>query len=86
MPIYEYKCACENEREVLLSLHDTQPQICECGKVMKRQMSATSFVMKQTGSQMALDTLNSGITGGRRKAWAEQNGYTGINNFKKEVW
>lgn len=59
MPIYEYQCGCENEREVLLPLQDTKPQICECGKVMKRRLSLSSFVMKQTGNQMALDTLNS---------------------------
>ena len=87
MPIYEYHCECNKEKEVRLSFVDAdQPQTCKCGKVMQRKMSTTSFVMKPTGNQMALDTLNSNVVGGRRKAWAEQNGYAGVNNFKKGVW
>lgn len=69
MPIYEYKCGCENEREVLLSFQDTRPQICKCGKVMQRKMSTCSFVMKQTGNQMALDTLNDKGNGMPNRHW-----------------
>ncbi len=79
MPIYEYHCECENEREVLLPLRDAdQPQICECGKVMQRKMSVPNFTMKPTGKGMALDSLNSGVTGGKRKAWAENSAAQGI--------
>ena len=74
MPIYEYQCECNNTAEVLLPLGSDEPQFCAvCGNVMQRVMSIPSFVMKPTGNDMALDTLNSktnGITG-RRKAWAE---------------
>ena len=70
MPIYEYHCECGNgESKVLpISLFD-QPQICECGKVMRRKMSSCSFVMKQTGNQMALDTLNDKHNGMPDKHW-----------------
>ena len=73
MPIYEYQCECNNRVEVLVPL-GTGSQVCAvCGNVMQRVMSTSSFVMKPTGDDMALGTLNSktnGITG-RRKAWAE---------------
>ncbi len=59
MPIYEYQCECGNETEVRLSFEESdQPQTCECGEAMQRKMSPSSFVMKQTGNGMALDTLN----------------------------
>lgn len=87
MPIYEYYCECGCERDEILPFADfDKPQVCGCGMTMEHKMSHTSFTMKLTGNQMALDTLNSGVVGGKRKAWAEQNGYSGINNFKKEVW
>ena len=85
MPIYEYKCKCGNEGEFILPLNP-QPQVCECGEVMQRKMSVCSSIMKATGKQMALDTLNSNVVGGRRKEWAEQHGASGLDSFKKEVW
>jgi len=82
MPIYEYHCECEKEREVRLSFKDAdQPQVCECGKTMRKRMSAPNFVMKPTGNQMALDTLNSGVVGGKRKAWAENTAAQGLQAF-----
>ena len=79
MPIYEYNCECNNEREVKLSFQDAnQSQICECGMVMQKKMSVSSFVMKPTGKGMALDTLNSGVVGGRRKKWAENAAAQGL--------
>jgi len=41
-------------------------------------MSVPNFVMKPTGNQMALDTLNSGVVGGKRKAWAEKMAAQGL--------
>ena len=79
MPIYEYYCKCENEREVKLPFKDAnQPQTCECGKVMQRKMSIPNFVMKPTGRGMALDTLNSNVVGGGRKEWAENTAAQGL--------
>lgn len=57
MPLYEYRCECEKEREVLLP--SPEPQVCECGEVMQLRMSVCSFVTKPTGRGMALDSLNS---------------------------
>ncbi len=68
MPIYEYQCKCGYEGEFILPL-DTQPQICECGEVMKRKMSLSSFTFKQYGNQMALDTLNDKHNGMPNKWW-----------------
>ncbi len=62
MPIYEYRCKCGNEREVRLPLEEyDQPQTCECGEAMRHKISVSSFVMKQTGRGMALDTLNGNV-------------------------
>lgn len=79
MPIYEYHCECNKEKEVKLSFEDAdQPQICECGKVMQKKMSVSSFTFKPTGKGMALDSLNSGVTGGKRKKWAENMSAQGL--------
>ena len=79
MPIYEYYCECGAEREARLSFQDAdQLQTCGCGKTMQRQVSACSFVMKQTGKGMALDTLNSNMVGGKRKAWAKSCAAQGL--------
>ncbi len=60
MPIYEYCCECGLGGEIKLPLQAfEQPQICKCGKVMQRKISAPNFVMKPTGRGMALDSLNS---------------------------
>ncbi|KKL47268.1 hypothetical protein LCGC14_2337230 [marine sediment metagenome] len=70
MPIYEYQCECKKEKEIKLSFKDAdQPQVCECGEVMQRLISASSFVMKQTGKGMALDTLNDKHGGMPNKHW-----------------
>jgi len=79
MPIYEYHCECGLGGEVNLPLRDFgQPQKCDCGKTMRLKMSVSSFVMKPTGRGMALDTLNSNVVGGRRKAWAENAAAQGL--------
>ena len=70
MPLYEYRCECGNEVEVRLSYEEAdQPQTCECGKAMQRKMSVSSFVMKQTGRGMALNTLNSKEHGMPNRHW-----------------
>jgi len=90
MPLHEYRCECENEREVILPLRDAdQPQICECGKVMQRLMSVSSFAMKQTGRGMALDTLNDKHTGMPNKWWksdAEKVAAAGLEEPSKTIW
>ncbi len=71
MPIYEYRCKCGNEGEFILPF-DSQPQICECGETMQRKLSVSSFVMKQTGRGMAMDTLNSKQNGMPDRHWKPQ--------------
>ena len=83
MPLYEYQCGCGNEKEILLPFGDAdQPQICECGKVMQRKMSTYSFTHKQSGRQMALDSLNSRAGGfpdvNKHKSWVQQKTFEGI--------
>ena len=84
MPIYEYQCECGEKEDKLLPMQESsQPQVCTCGKVMRRMMSVSSFVMKQTGHGMALDTLNAKPHGGglpnkRWKAGAEKAAASGL--------
>jgi len=79
MPIYEYSCECNKEKEVKLSFSDADlPQVCECGNVMRKKMSVSSFTFKPTGRGMALDTLNSNVVGGKRKKWAENAAAQGL--------
>lgn len=71
MPIYEYRCDCGEEKEVILSFAKCdQPQICKCGKVMLRKMSVPRpAIFTPTGKGMALDTLNSKEKGMPNRWW-----------------
>ena len=81
MPLYEYQCNCGNGEDRFLPYSQfSEPQTCGCGEVMEHKMSRSSFVMKQTGSGMALDTLNSkqGMPNRHWKADAEKLAAAGI--------
>ncbi len=85
MPIYEYLCDCENEREVMLPFSESdQPQVCACGKVMRRIISVPRpAIFTPTGKGMALDTLNSkshqgGMPDRHWKKQAEQYAAAGL--------
>ncbi len=84
MPIYEYQCECGSEAGVRLSYEDfDQPQTCGCGRTMRRKMSVFSFVMRQTGTGMAMNTLNAkSVDGGLPNKWwktgAEKAAATGL--------
>ena len=79
MPIYEYYCKCSKEKEVLLPFKDAdQPQVCECGETMRKRISLSRFAFKPTGKDMALNSLNNSVTGGKRKRWAEQQSAAGL--------
>ena len=91
MPLYEYQCECGNEKDILLSFSETdQPQICKCGRVMQRKISLPSFVMTQTGGQMALDSLNAKDGGfpskNKHKSWVQQQAFEGTQSKDKAVW
>ena len=80
MPLYEYRCqACGKEVERLVSYKASDLQSChECGARLTRKVSFCNFTIKPTGRGMALDTLNSGVVGGRRKQWAENAAAQGL--------
>lgn len=91
MPLYEYQCECKNEREVILSFQDTQPQVCECGKVMQRRISCSSSIIKPYARNMALNTLNEqGYRKGLPNRWwkpeAERKAFEGTQSKAKTVW
>ena len=88
MPIYEYKCKCGSEREVKLPFTDSDTaQVCECGRVMQHKISLSSFTIKPTGRQNALDTLNTGCyPDGSKKKQVEQLVAAGLEQPPKSVW
>ncbi len=71
MPLYEFQCECGNGESKILPISQfDQPRVCRgCGATMQHLMSRSSFVMKQTGSGMALDTLNSKHNGMPNRYW-----------------
>ena len=57
MPIYEFKCVCGEEKEVLVSV-GTDTVVCDsCGKDMEKIVSKSSFILK--GSGWAFDNYGS---------------------------
>ncbi len=82
MPLYEYQCNCGNGEDRFLPYSQfSEPQTCGCGEVMEHKMSLSSFVMKQTGGGMALDTLNTKSGGLPNKWWkadAERHAASGL--------
>ena len=49
MPIYEFKCICGEEKEVLVPM-GTETMICgACGKTMRKVISNSSFILKGAG-------------------------------------
>ena len=90
MPLYEYYCECKNEVELLLTFQGAnKPQKCECGKTMQRKISVCSSVIRQTGNQMALDTLNSKRNGMPDRHWkptAEKYAAMGLEKQPKKYY
>jgi len=81
MPLYEYQCECGEEKEILLSFQHPE-QVCECGKIMQRKVSHSSFTMKPYARDMARDSLNSKSGGfpdvNKHKSWVQQKAFEGI--------
>jgi len=91
MPLYEYQCGCGKGEDILLSFQEAdQSQVCKSGKVMQRKISLSSIVMKQTGSQMALNTLNARGGGfpdaNKNKDWVQQKAFAGTQSKTKTVF
>ena len=81
MPLYEFRCECGEEREILLPFQHPE-QICKCGKVMQRKMSLSSFTFKPYAKNMALDSINSKGGGfpdvNKHKSWVQRKAFEGI--------
>lgn len=59
MPLYEFKCNCGAEREIILPFSESnKEQKCKCGQVMRRKLSLINFSIPQTGRGSVLATLN----------------------------
>ena len=43
MPIFDYKCECGKEAEVIESFADKRVRRCECGGKMYRQITSSNF-------------------------------------------
>jgi putative FmdB family regulatory protein len=41
MPLYDYKCECTLEREIVHRITERPDVICVCGKKMEKQLSAS---------------------------------------------
>jgi len=61
MPIYVYRCPkCSIEEEIILPINDRDETRLHCDTVMNRVISIPQPpIMKPTGNDMALDSLNS---------------------------
>ena len=92
MPLYEYRCECGSEGEILLPLTESdQPQVCVCGKVMQRMVSLPRpAVFSKTANDMALNTLNAPLGRGMPKRdwtpFAERKAFAGTGKAPKTVW
>ena len=49
MPIYEFECGCGEVEEILVPLGTNSIKCKNCGKVMKRVMSISNFILKGSG-------------------------------------
>lgn len=51
MPLYEYECSCGHSEERIVNLGDINKRYkCEnCGKLLKRIVSLSSFALKGSG-------------------------------------
>jgi putative FmdB family regulatory protein len=100
MPLYEYYCDCGNEEDRLLAFDkSSKPQICKCGRVLKRKFS-TPYVSTQGGilvtregksahgRDMAIASLNNGggFREGRFKQPAIDAAMAGLEKPPKTVW
>lgn len=95
MPIYEYRCECGNEREVIVTYEEaTQSEMCVCGEAMQRKVSLPrSPVIVQTANDMALRQLNKRGNGefqGMPNRWwkpeAERKAFAGTQRKAQTVW
>ena len=88
MPIYNYRChTCHVDEDLLLKVSEMDlPQTHSCGSVMERVMSIPFRpIMRQTGNDMALNSLNSRDTR-HMKPEAKQKAAAGLERPPKTIW
>lgn len=88
MPTYDFVCECGKKIDKFLLVGDRDvPQFCECGKQLRRIVSVPQpAIFRVSGNQMALDSLNAGIScKPEDRARTEAGVLAGINPAKKVV-
>ena len=60
MPVYSFYCECGVNEDLVVLVKDRDNQACpRCGKILKRRMPVPAIAFRQTGKEMALESLNS---------------------------
>ena len=88
MPIYTYRCnKCDTEEENISPIKDRDNRrIHDCGATMQRIIEVPCLViMKQTGRNMALDSLNSKETSHMKPEY-KQKAAQGLNEPPKVLF
>jgi putative FmdB family regulatory protein len=51
MPIFDYLCeSCLTRQEINVTIEDRDKQVCQCGEVLKRQISFVGSVFSETAN------------------------------------
>ncbi len=59
MPTYSFYCECGVNEDLVVPMGDRDNQVCTCGKTLERKFSVPAIAFRQTGNEMALESLNS---------------------------
>ena len=59
MPVYSFYCECGVNEDLVVLVKDRDNQVCTCGEILKRRMPVPAIAFRQTGNEMALESLNS---------------------------
>ena len=90
MPIYEYKCKNGHTFEEYHSIADRYNAVCpKCKRPAHIKISISSFKIKSSANQMALDSLNSpngGFPDGPMKAAGQAGVARGLERPPKTIW
>ena len=88
MPTYSYTCSCGVNKDLAVPVESRDSQVCEvCGKQLKRVFAVPRIIFRQTGREMALDSLNSrgnGLPNDRYKARYQEGVVAGLTPRKNK--
>jgi hypothetical protein len=87
MPVYEFFCECGKREDMYCPVERRDNQVCDvCGGIMRRKLSILSQpIIRQTGNEMALASLNSkhgGFPNDRYKADSVRGTVAGLTPHK----